>query len=118
MFCVLILSGLVLWIPKKVKDLKQALTVKLNGKFQRINYELHKTMGFYAALLLFFMAVTGLYITYPWVKNAMIVSLGGESIGNTASNNLKEGEDAFGNIFKDMLNRKKQKTNLKDEEAV
>ena len=118
MFCVLLFSGFILWIPKKVKHLKQALTVKFSGKFQRINYDLHNTLGFYAALVLFFMAITGLYITYPWVKNAMIVSLGGESIGNIASNNSKEGEDAFGDIFKDMLSRQKEKKNLKDEKEV
>lgn len=117
MFCVLLLSGFVLWIPRKVKHLKQALTVKFSGRFQRINYDLHNTLGFYAALLLFFMAVTGLYITYPWVKNGVIISLGGESIGNTAAINSKE-QDAFGDIFRDMLNRKKEKTILKDEEAV
>ena len=117
MFCVLLLSGFVLWIPRKVKHLKQALTVKFSGRFQRINYDLHNTLGFYAALLLFFMAVTGLYITYPWVKNGVIISLGGESIGNTAAINSKE-QDAFGDIFRDMLNRQKEKTILKDEEAV
>ncbi len=118
MFCVLLFSGFILWIPKKMKHLKQALTVKFSGKFQRINYDLHNTLGFYAALVLFFMAITGLYITYPWVKNAMIVSLGGEPIGNIASNNSKEGEDAFGDIFKDMLSRQKEKKNLKDEKEV
>lgn len=118
MFCVLLLSGFVLWIPKKVKHLKQALTIKFSGKFQRINYDLHNTLGFYAALLLFFMAVTGLYITYPWVKNTIIISLGGESIGNTVNNNIKEGEGAFGDTFKEMLNRQKEKTNLKDEKEV
>jgi uncharacterized iron-regulated membrane protein len=51
------------------------------------------------------------------VKNAMIVSLGGESIGNIAASSSTE-NDAFGDIFKDMLNRQKEKTNLKDEEAV
>lgn len=117
MFCVLLFSGFVLWIPKRVKHLKQALTIKFSGKFQRLNYDLHNTLGFYAALLLLFMAITGLYITYPWAKNAMIVSLGGESIGNKGFSNSKD-EDAFGNIFKDMLNRQEEKTQLKDEEAV
>lgn len=117
MFCVLIFSGFILWIPKKLKHLKQALTVKFSGKFHRINYDLHNTLGFYGAILLLFMAATGLYITYPWVKNAMIVSLGGESISNIAESSSTE-NDAFGDIFKDMLNRQKEKTNLKDEKEV
>ena len=117
-FCLLLFSGFILWIPKKLKHLKQALTVKWSGKFQRINYDLHNTMGFYAALLLLFMAVTGLYITYPWVKNAVIVSLGGDSISNIATTESAKEDDAFGAIFKDMVNRQKEKTTLKDEKLV
>ena len=117
-FCLLLFSGFILWLPKKLKHLKQALTVKWSGKFQRINYDLHNTMGFYAALLLLFMAVTGLYITYPWVKNAVIVSLGGDSISNIATTESAKEDDAFGAIFKDMVNRQKEKTTLKDEKLV
>lgn len=117
MFCFLLFSGFVLWIPKKLKHLKQALTVKFSGKFQRINYDLHNTMGFYSFLVLFFMAVTGLYITYPWVKNALIISLGGESISNIAATN-KEDESAFDDIFNDMLNRQKEKVALKETKEV
>lgn len=117
MFCVLLFSGFILWIPKKIKHLKQSLTVKFSGKFQRINYDLHNTMGFYAFLMLFFIAVTGLYITYPWVKNALIVSLGGESISNVSSSNSKEEDNAFDNIFNDMLSRQKEKSVIQDNEV-
>lgn len=117
MFCVLLFSGFILWIPKKIKHLKQSLTVKFSGKFQRINYDLHNAMGFYAFLMLFFIAVTGLYITYPWVKNALIVSLGGESISNVSAVNSKEENNTFDNIFNDMLSRQKEKSVLQDNEV-
>nr|WP_314493556.1 PepSY-associated TM helix domain-containing protein [uncultured Chryseobacterium sp.] len=114
MFCVLLFSGFILWIPKKIKNLKQSLTIKLSGKFQRINYDLHNTMGFYAFLILFFMAVTGLYITYPWVKNTLIVSLGGESLSDLSSVSAKKEDDAFDRIFDDMLNRQKEKSAVRE----
>lgn len=114
MFCLLLFSGFVLWVPKKARHLKQSLTVKFSGKFQRINYDLHNTMGFYAFLMLFFMAVTGLYITYPWVKNALIVSLGGESISNVSSVSSKEENNAFDHIFNDMLSRQKEKSAVQE----
>lgn len=114
MFCVLLFSGFILWIPKKIKNLKQSLTIKFSGKFQRINYDLHNTMGFYAFLILFFIAVTGLYITYPWVKNTLIVSLGGESLSNISSGNTKKEDDAFDHIFDDMLNRQKEKSAVQE----
>ncbi|MCT2563045.1 PepSY-associated TM helix domain-containing protein [Chryseobacterium herbae] len=111
-FCLLLISGLILWLPKKLKFLKQGLTVKLKAKFQRVNYDLHNTLGFYTFLMLFFIAVTGLYVTYPWVKNGLIVSLGGSSIDRIAEE--KSGDDPFGGLLKDMLQKQDEKKNLKN----
>lgn len=116
MFCVLLISGLILWLPKKLKFLKQGLTVMFRAKFQRVNYDLHNTLGFYTFLMLFFMAVTGLYVTYPWVKNALIVSLGGSSIDNISKED--SGDDAFGGLLEDMLQKQDEKKNLKDSESA
>lgn len=113
MFCVLLISGLILWLPKKLKFLKQGLTVKLKAKFQRVNYDLHNTLGFYTFLMLFFIAVTGLYVTYPWVKNGLIISLGGSSIDNIAKEK-DNGDDPFGGLLEDMLQKQDEKKNLKD----
>ena len=107
-FCFLLFSGGILWIPKKWKHLKQALTVKFRARFHRLNYDFHTTLGFYTMLMLFFMAVTGLYITYPWVKNILIVSLGGEPVSKTATVS-EEDKNAFGTLFEDMLSRQNEK---------
>lgn len=117
MFCVLLISGLTLWLPKKLKFLKQGLTVIFKAKFQRVNYDLHNTLGFYTFLMLFFIAVTGLYVTYPWVKNGLIVSLGGTSIDNI-SKDTDSGDDAFGGLLEDMLEKQDEKKNLKDSESA
>lgn len=117
MFCVLLISGLTLWLPKKLKFLKQGLTVMFKAKFQRVNYDLHNTLGFYTFLMLFFIAVTGLYVTYPWVKNGLIVSLGGTSIDNI-SKDTDSGDDAFGGLLEDMLEKQDEKKNLKDSESA
>ena len=106
MFLVLLISGFVLWLPKKLKYLKQSLTVKLKSKFFRLNHDLHNVLGFYAIPLLFFIAVTGIYVTYPWVKNAIIISLGGQSIQNTLAN---ENDDTFANLMGDMMDRQQEK---------
>ena len=117
MFCVLLISGLILWLPKKLKFLKQGLTVMFKAKFQRLNYDLHNTLGFYTFLILFFIAVTGLYITYPWVKNGLIVSLGGSSIDNI-SKDKDSADDAFGGLLEDMLQKQDEKKNLKNSESA
>lgn len=106
MFLVLLTSGFVLWLPKKLKYLKQGLTIKLKSKFFRLNHDLHNVLGFYAIPLLFFIAVTGIYVTYPWVKNAVIISLGGQSIQNTLAN---ENDDTFANLMGDMMDRQQEK---------
>ena len=108
-FCFLLISGLVLWLPKKLKHLKQALTIKTSAKWARLNYDLHNTLGFYTCLVLFFIAVTGLYITYPWMKNALIVSLGGSSIAEATAIGSAAGDDAFDNLMSDMIERQKEK---------
>ncbi|WP_020533233.1 PepSY-associated TM helix domain-containing protein [Flexithrix dorotheae] len=79
-FVYMLLSGLVLWFPRKMKQLKNGLRIRWNAHFFRLNYDLHKVLGFYAFLLLLFIAITGLYVSFHWVKNTIIVSLGGNSI--------------------------------------
>lgn len=76
----MLMSGFVLWMPKKWKKLKSRLRVRWRARFYRLNYDLHSVVGFYALLLLMHLAVTGLYVSFTWMKNAMIVSLGGDSI--------------------------------------
>lgn len=114
MFVFLLFSGFVLWLPKRIRNLKQSLTVKWNARFQRLNYDLHNTLGFYTFLLLFFIAITGLYVTYPWVKNILIVSLGGESISSINAEN-KDSDDAFAGLISDMIQKQNEK---KEEQKV
>lgn len=89
-FLYMLVSGFVLWLPKKLKQLKNGLLVKWKARFYRLNYDLHKVLGFYSLLLLLFISITGLYVSFHWIKNTIIVSLGGNSIviseENTALN--------------------------------
>lgn len=85
-FVFMLISGLVLWFPEKLKHLKKSFSVKWKARFYRLNYDLHNVLGFYATIVLLFIALTGLYVSFSWVKNAMIVSLGGDSIEISADN--------------------------------
>src|SRR5690606_34647509 len=102
-FCYLLLSGFVLWLPKKLKNLKDGLRIKWKAKFYRVNYDLHNVLGFYAILLLFFIAVTGLYVTYPWMKSAIIVSLGEEPVLTAGAG--EKANEAASNAFADLLQK-------------
>lgn len=118
MFLVLMISGFFLWLPKKLKYLKQNLTVKFNARFKRLNHDLHNVFGFYALIFLMFISITGIYVTYPWVKNTLIVSLGGEPIIQINAASETAESDAFADLMSEMLNRESEKDVLKDQQLV
>lgn len=59
-----ILSGLILWWPLTGKWLK-ALTFKRKASAERLNYDLHKTFGFYSAIVLMPLLFSGIYMDVP-----------------------------------------------------
>ncbi|WP_437921246.1 PepSY-associated TM helix domain-containing protein [Sphingobacterium sp. LRF_L2] len=79
-FALLLLTGLVLWWPKKwnKRQVKQAFTVNWKGKWKRINYDLHNVLGFYALLLGLLMAFTGLIMGFLIVRDGVFTLLGGK----------------------------------------
>ncbi|MBE8721152.1 PepSY-associated TM helix domain-containing protein [Sphingobacterium pedocola] len=78
-FGVLLLTGIVLWWPKKWKkrQMRQAFTITWRGKWKRINYDLHNVLGFYALLLGLLMAFTGLVMGFIVVRESVFSALGG-----------------------------------------
>jgi uncharacterized iron-regulated membrane protein len=68
-FITLILSGLYLWLPKKLKSraLKQRLTLTGNYKNKSArNYQWHNVFGFYMAPVLFILAFTAIFFSFKW----------------------------------------------------
>ncbi|SFH23520.1 PepSY-associated TM helix domain-containing protein [Pedobacter insulae] len=86
-FVILLLSGLVLWWPKKWKhkQLKKSLTIKWNSKFKRLNYDLHNVLGFYAMLLLLIIALTGLAWSFDLTTEAKSKVLSDTTLSTKAS---------------------------------
>lgn len=70
-FVVLLITGIVLWWPKRKSDRKRSLTIKWNGRWRRINYDLHNVLGFYACSIAFILAITGLSICFSWVTKGI-----------------------------------------------
>ena len=66
-----ILTGLILWWPSPGK-LRQALKIKLNASFERLNFDLHKTCGFYTAIILVFLILSGVYLIFPDYGRALV----------------------------------------------
>ena len=59
-FLFMLISGLILWWPKNKRTAKHGYKIKWNASPKRLNYDLHKVLGFYASWLLIFSALTGL----------------------------------------------------------
>jgi uncharacterized iron-regulated membrane protein len=67
----MLLSGLILWWPRKRAKLKNSLRINRKAPWKIINYQLHNVLGFYSLIFLFVMAFSGLYIGQKWFKNGV-----------------------------------------------
>lgn len=77
-FIFLVLTGLVLWVPAKLKNWKQGLKIKTDANWKRVNHDLHNTLGFYSSLLLLVMAITGLCWSFEWYRDGLGKIMGAE----------------------------------------
>jgi len=77
-FTLLCISGLIIWFPKKLKNWKQGLKLKLSGNWKRTNHDLHNTLGFYSLIFLLIMSLTGLCWSFEWYKDGLGKVLGVE----------------------------------------
>lgn len=81
-FIVIIISGFILWIPKKRKNLKQRLQFmwKPTTHWKRKNFDLHAIVGFYICSLALILAFTGTIMSYTWLQYAVYKSVGGDKV--------------------------------------
>ncbi|UII77070.1 PepSY domain-containing protein [Flagellimonas sp. HMM57] len=79
-FLVMVLSGIILWWPKKRKHLGQRLKFqwKSTTRWRRKNFDLHSIVGFYACLFALIFAVTGLAMSYDWFQSGLYSAIGGQ----------------------------------------
>ncbi|HYF69081.1 MAG TPA: PepSY-associated TM helix domain-containing protein [Ohtaekwangia sp.] len=77
-FVVMLISGIVLWWPRKKKDSRQRFTVKWKARWRRVNYDLHNVLGFYASAVALVLALTGLVWGFQWFAKGLYAAVGGE----------------------------------------
>jgi uncharacterized iron-regulated membrane protein len=77
-FVVMLITGMILWWPRKKKDAKQRFTIKWNARWRRKNYDLHNVMGFYVLFIALILALTGLVWGFQWFANGVHQMAGGE----------------------------------------
>lgn len=63
-FFIIIVSGLVMWWPRNKRAAKQGFVIKLNASPKRLNYDLHRVLGFYASWAILLTVFTGLLFAF------------------------------------------------------
>lgn len=83
MFVILLITGLVLWWPKKwsKSNIKSHVKVKWEAKFKRVNYDVHRVFGFYAFATLLVISLTGLVWSFEWFDHTVqFIANGGHAV--------------------------------------
>lgn len=82
LFIVLEITGLLLWLPARMRSWKKwtswkpGFTIKKSSNWKRRNHDLHKTLGFYTFLVITIMALTGPVIAFDWYRTVFSKALG------------------------------------------
>ena len=82
-FVLLLITGLVMWWPKKLKKahVDKSFKIKWKATFKRLNYDLHNVLGFYVMLVGLVLALTGLVWGFEWYNKSLYwVTSGGRSL--------------------------------------
>jgi len=70
-FVAIMITGIILWWPKRKSDRKRSFTIKWGAKWRRVNYDLHNVLGFYATAIAIILAITGVSIAFDWVREGI-----------------------------------------------
>ncbi|MEX0981962.1 MAG: PepSY-associated TM helix domain-containing protein [Bacteroidales bacterium] len=76
-FVLLLISGIVLWWPKR-NATRQSFQVKWAAPWKRKLYDLHSVLGIYVWLVLLVIAITGLVWGFQWFSKGLYSLTGGE----------------------------------------
>lgn len=83
-FVLELLTGLFLWLPKKWNKTSRdgALKIKWKSTSKRLNYDLHKVLGFYALAIMLVLSLTGLIIAFEPLSHSVMNIFGADTSHN------------------------------------
>ena len=83
-FVFVILSGIVMWLPRSKKALVNSLKVNCSHGLRRFCHSFHVAVGVYTCLLLLCMALTGLTWSFDWYRSGFyaVFGAGGQQGGH------------------------------------
>lgn len=68
-FLVMVISGLILWWPRKKKGVEKSFKIRWDARWRRKNYDLHQVLGFYVMIFALVFALTGLVWGFTWFRD-------------------------------------------------
>lgn len=79
-FAIVLLTGLIIWIPKSRKALKNRVWFRWDKKtkWPRINFDLHVVGGLYVTVFALIFAITGLVWGFQWFADGYYKLIGGK----------------------------------------
>ncbi|SHM90649.1 Uncharacterized iron-regulated membrane protein [Chitinophaga jiangningensis] len=74
-FVILLITGLIMWWPKKWTKAtrEQSFKIKWKASWKRVNYDLHNVLGFYAMVIALVLALTGMVWSFTWFQATVYV---------------------------------------------
>lgn len=96
-FAIILIAGIVLWIPKNRRMLKNRIWIRWEKgtKWPRINFDLHVVGGLYASVFALIFAITGLVWGFQWFGQGYYMVAGGKkSIVYTEVHSIKQVADS------------------------
>src|SRR5690606_30650733 len=76
LFTIGLLTGMVIWFPRKIKRWRQGLTIKFNSNWKRINHDIHNSLSLYSFIFLLIMGITGPQWSFEWYRTGLRKALG------------------------------------------
>ena len=78
MFVFVLISGIIIWIPRNAKALKNSLKISVNKGWKRFWYDLHIAGGLYTFIFLLALSLTGLTWSFSWYRTGFFKVFGVE----------------------------------------
>ena len=77
-FVFILLTGLLIWIPRNKHAIKNRLSINFNKGWRRFFYDLHVAGGFYTLIILLTLSLTGLTWSFQWYREGFYKVFGVE----------------------------------------
>lgn len=94
LFVFILITGIIIWIPRTYKALKNRVRISVRKGRERFLYDLHLAGGFYTFIILLALALTGLTWSFTWYRSAFYKVFGVEVAGGGRGERGERGESS------------------------